>query len=230
MAKPTTARSDQPHRRWVASPHASLCLLGAYLRRVDLLGPLESTLKIRQKVVKFTPVQKVEMLFVGLLAGAKAVTQTGGTIRVDPALQAAFGLPGCAEQSGIADTLDAATEENVAQLPQAVDAIFARFGRARRHDFAREMLVLDLDLSPLPTSARSEGGARGDMGRCRAKTGRKLVRVRAADYRETVWEDVLPGRSDETLTVVQAAVTATERLLGLGADVPDVWTKRARTE
>jgi ribosomal protein L34 len=41
-------------------------------------------------------------------------------------------------------------------------------------------LVLDLDLSPLPASARAEGSERGYMGRCRSKTGRKLVRLRAA--------------------------------------------------
>jgi hypothetical protein len=223
-----STRDSSSH--WFDSGHASLCLLGAHLRRTGFLAPLEEALAIKQKALKFTPAQKVEMLFVALLAGAKAVSHTGGTLRADRALQAAFGLPGCAEQSVIADTLDAATEENIAQARWAVEALFARHSRARRHDLRRGVLVLDLDLSPLPASGRCEGSERGFMGRSRSRTGRKLVRVRAADYQETVWEDVLPGRAVETLAVVQAAVTAAERLLGLGDEVPEVWRRRARTE
>jgi hypothetical protein len=68
------------------------------------------------------------------------------------------------------------------------------------------------------------------MGRSRSKTGRKLVRVRAADYQETVWEDVVPGNTAESLEVLKAAVEATERLLGLDGDTDAVRAKRARTE
>ncbi len=68
------------------------------------------------------------------------------------------------------------------------------------------------------------------MGRCRSKTGRKLVRVRAAQYQETIWEEVLPGRTVETLAVVQQAVAAVERLLDLADSSPAVELRRARTE
>jgi len=135
------------------------------------------------------------MLFVSLLAGAKTVYQAGTTLRVDRALQVAFGLPGCADQSIIADTLDAATDQDVAALRQAIEASFEKHSQVRRHDFTKEILVLDLDLSPMPASSRSEGSEKGYFGRSRSKTGRKLVRVRAAQYQEIVWEDVLPGRT-----------------------------------
>ena len=222
--------SRERPRRWFASAHASLCLLGSYLRLIGFFRPLEETVHIKQKAVRYTPVQKLEMLFVALLAGAQAVSHLGRTLRVDRALQAAFGLPGCADQSVIAQTLDATTEDDVAALRAAVEATFVRFSQARRHNFARAILTLDLDLSPLPASKRAEGAERGYMGRSRSKTGRKLVRVRAAAYQETVWEDVLPGRTAESLAVLQAAVTATERLLGLGDDAPGGRAKRARTE
>jgi len=142
-----------------------------------------------------TPLQKLEMLFVSLLAGAKTVYQAGTTLRVDRALQVAFGLPGCADQSIIADTLDAATDQDVAALRQAIEASFEKHSQVRRHDFTKEILVLDLDLSPMPAGSRSEGSEKGYFGRSRSKTGRKLVRVRAAQYQEIVWEDVLPGRT-----------------------------------
>jgi ribosomal protein L34 len=128
----------------------------------------------------------------------------------------------------LADTLDATTEQNVAELRAAIEAIFVRHSQARRHHSEREVLVLDLDLSPLPTSKAAEGAERGYLGRCRSKTGRKLVRVRAAQYQETLWEDVLPGRTAESRAVVQAAVSAAERLLGCAGDEPAAVAQRAQ--
>ncbi len=186
--------------KWVESAHASLCALGAHLRRIGFFAPLEEAVHIKQKVCKYTPVQKLEMIFVSFLAGATTVAETGTTLRVDPAVQRAFGLPGCADQSVLAETLNAATDEDVADLRGAVEAIIQQHSQACRHDFAQALLVLDLDLSPLPTRTRGEGVERGYMGRSRAKTGRKLVRVRAATG-ETLWEDLLPGRAVEDLAL-----------------------------
>jgi hypothetical protein len=222
--------TEQRKRCWYESGHASLCALGVYLRRIKFFAPLEEGVHLRQKCRKYTAVQKLEMVLVGLLAGAKAVSHTDRTVRVDPALCAAFGLPGCAEQSVLADTLNAATAEDVAALAAAVGTLYRQHGQALRHDYAREVQVLDLDLSPLPASKHAEGAERGYMGRCRSKTGRKLVRVRAATSQETLWEDVRGGRTVETLAVVQDAVQATEALLGLGGEDDAARARRARVE
>lgn len=217
-------------RIWYDSAHASLCLLGTYLRQTGFFEPLEERVQIQQKTIKYTSVQKLELFFVALLAGAKAVAHANLTVRVDPALWSAFGLPGCADQASIAHTLDAATEVDVSALREALAETFRRYSQARCHDFSREPLVLDLDLSPLPTSRHAEGATRGYMGRCRSKTGRKLVRVRVAATQETVWETVVAGNTVETLAVVQEAVTEAERLLGLAGDEEAAQAKRARTE
>jgi hypothetical protein len=217
-------------RIWHDSAHASLCVLGAHLRQNHFFEPLEQRMHIHQKVLKYTSVQKLEMFFVGLLAGAKAVSHTATTVGVDPALIAAFGLPGCAEQSVIAQTLNAATEQDVADLQAALGEIYGCYGQARRHDFKQKLLVLDVDLSPLPASKRAEGSERGYMGRCRSKTGRKLVRVRAADTQETIWETVVSGRTAESLSVLQEAIQGAERLLGLTGESKQTRAKRARTE
>lgn len=222
-----TIRSQQ---RWHESSHASLCLLGSYLQSRDFFQPLETRLHLPQKTLKYTPVQKLEMLFVSLLAGAKAVAHTNWTLRADPALYRAFGLPGCAEQSVLAETLDAATEADLAALREAMTDVFERYSQARRHDFRQELLVLDVDLSPLPASRRAEGSERSYMGRCRSKTGRKLVRVRAAQSQETVWEEVRPGRTAESLTGLQAVLEQAEQRLGLAGDSANSQARRARTE
>jgi hypothetical protein len=218
------------HQVGYDSAHASLCVLGTHLQRRHFFKPFEQRVQIRQKVLKYTPIQKLEMFFVGLLAGAKAVSHTATTVRVDPALIAAFGLPGCTEHSVIAQTLNAATEVDVADLQAALGEIYGCYGQARRHHFTRELLVLDVDLSPLPASQRAEGSERGYMGRCRSKTGRKLVRVRAADTQETIWEMVVPGRTAESLPVLQEAIQGAEHLLGLAGESKQAKAKRARTE
>src|SRR2546427_2119600 len=212
-----------PERKWYDSSHASLCALGAYLRRIQFFAPLEREVHIQQKTLKYTPLEKLQMVWVSLLAGAKAVAHSGLTLRVDRALQVAFGLPGCAEQSVLADTLDAATEADVAALRRASDTLFRQYSQTMRHvrhALARTRLTLDLDLSPCPTGASAEGAERSYMGRYRSKTGRRLIRVRAAPYQEILWEDVRPGRTVESLPVLQEVVVAVEQLLGL-SDVGD---------
>src|SRR3954452_23413656 len=108
MKNGSRAAGTEP-RRGHDSAHAGLCVLGAHLCLVGFFRPWAEHLKLRQKTVKYTPVQKLQMLFVALLAGAKSVCHVGTTLRVDRALQVAFGLPGCADQSTIAATLNAAT-------------------------------------------------------------------------------------------------------------------------
>jgi hypothetical protein len=84
-------------QKWYESGHASLCLLGRYLREIGFFEPIERRVHLHQKVLKYTAVQKLEMLFVGLLTGIKAVSHTATTVRIDAALTVAFGLPGCAD-------------------------------------------------------------------------------------------------------------------------------------
>src|SRR5438105_2721261 len=119
MAHPTTPSRD---RVWHDSSHASLCLLGTHLRAIGFFQELEAGITIRQKALRYTPAQKLEMLLVSLLTGATAVSHTSRTLRADEALQAAFGLPGCADQPVIAETLDVATPEDVAALRAAINA------------------------------------------------------------------------------------------------------------
>jgi hypothetical protein len=217
-------------RAWHESNHASLCLLGSYLQEQRFFQPLETRLRLRQKALKYTPVQKLEMLFIALLAGAKAVSQSNFTLRPDPALYGAFGLPGCAEPSVIADTLDAMTEADLSALREAIGDVFAQYRQARRHNFRQALLILDVDLSPLPASRHAEGSERAYMGHSRLKTGRKLVRVRAAQYQETVWEEVRPGRLVESRDVLQAVLAQAEQRLGFAGDRAQAQAKRARTE
>ena len=49
------------------SPAASLAALGAHLRQIDLFGPIRASLKIAQKTVKYTPLDKLSDAFISIL-------------------------------------------------------------------------------------------------------------------------------------------------------------------
>jgi hypothetical protein len=90
--------------------------------------------------------------------------------------------------------------------------------------------VLDVDLSPLPASRHTEGSVRSYMGRCRSKTGRKLVRVRASQYRETVWEEVWSGRTGKVWLSCTRCWSRQSSGRELPGDSTEAQSKRARTE
>ena len=76
---------------------ASLCALGEYVRRHGFFAPVREQVQIPQKSVRYCPIEKVLDGLLGLLWGAKTMSQSNGTIRLDPAVQRAFGRTGCAE-------------------------------------------------------------------------------------------------------------------------------------
>src|SRR5262245_10477923 len=131
------------------TPHASLAALGVRLRDLDLFDPVRQHVRIGQKRVKDTPADKLFDAFVAILAGAHGICEIETRLRSDPVLQRAFGRERCAEQSVVQDTLDAATEENVAQMTFAFDTLLAQHSSAARHRFERELLVVDIDLTAL---------------------------------------------------------------------------------
>ena len=99
---------------------ASLAGVGVQLRQLDVFGPIRKTVRIAQKTVKHSPIDKLYDAFISMLAGAHGLVEINTRLRSDSALQAAFGCSKCAEQSVVQETLDACTAENVSQMEQAL--------------------------------------------------------------------------------------------------------------
>src|SRR6266853_7037682 len=95
---------------------ASLAAIGVKLSQLNLFGPIRTTVQIRQKTIKHTPVDKLYDAFISLLAGAHGLVEINTRLRTDPALQHAFGREACAEQSVVQETLDRCTAENGSQM------------------------------------------------------------------------------------------------------------------
>lgn len=204
------------------SPRASLAAVGLKLRRLDVFGPIRQTVTIAQKTVKHTPIDKLYDAFIAMLAGAHGLVEINTRLRSDPALQAAFGRAGCAEQSVVQETLDACTPANVAQLEQAVDTIYRQHSQGYRHDYGRSWQILDADMSGLPCGPKAAFATKGYFAKQRNRRGRQLGRVVASRYDEIVVDRLFPGQTQLT-TALQPLVLAAERTLEL--DEP----KRART-
>jgi Transposase DDE domain group 1 len=198
---------------------ASLCALGEYLRRHGFFAPLREQVQIPQKMVRYRPIDKLLDGLLGILCGAKTISQSNITIRVDPAVQRALGRTGCAEQSTLARTLRACTGEHVAQLERVSWYDLKRYGQTPHHRFAARLLWGDVDVTPLPIGAQAEGSERTWMGRNRRKTGRKTLRCTASDDREILHETLLRGKAS-AVPALQAALSALETRLG--------WTRERR--
>src|SRR5436309_6261552 len=200
---------------------ASLCALGEYLKRHCFFAPAREQVQIPQKTVRYRPMDKLLDGLLGILCGAKTISQSNVTIRVDPAVQRAFGRTGCAEQSTIARALQASTAETVAQLSRVSWYYLKRYGQTPHHRFAERLLWVDVDVTPLPIGAQAEGSERTWMGRNRSKTGRKTLRFTASDYREILHETLLRGKAS-AVPALKMALGELETHLG--------WTRERRQQ
>jgi len=175
------------------SPRATLAAIGVKLRTLDLLAPIKERVRINQKTIKHSPLEKLEDALMTILARAHGLCEINTRLRSDPALQRTFGRKACADQSVVQATFNACTSQNAAQLMQALDAIFQQQSLAVGHDFRSAMLVLDIDLTGLPCGKKCEYAAKGYQGEEGIRWGRQLGRVIAAQYEEIVIDRLYPG-------------------------------------
>jgi hypothetical protein len=175
--------------------------------------------QVPQKTVRSRPIDKVLDGLWGLLCGAKTISQSNITMRVDPAVPRACGRPGCAEQSTIARTLQASTAATVDHLSRVSWYDLKRSGQTPHHRCAERLLWVDVDGTPLPMGAQAEGSARTWMGRNRSKTGRKGLRWTASDDREILHETLWRGKAS-AMPALQTALSELDTRLG--------WTRERR--
>jgi hypothetical protein len=204
------------------SPAASLAALGLHLRQIDLFGPIRDSVKIAQKTVKYSPLDKLSDAFISILAGAHGLCEINTRLRSDPALQAAFGRTACAEQSVVQDTLNACTAEQVGQLSQALETIYRQHSQGYAHDYKAAWQLLDADLSGMPCGKKAAFASKGYFPQQRYRRGRQLGRVLASRYHEIVVDQLFNGTT-YLRTALRPLITAAEQILDLSEE------KRART-
>jgi hypothetical protein len=205
-----------------STPQATLVALGMKVQQLDLFRPIREQVHIKQKTVRYTPIDKLYDAWIAILAGAQGLVEVNTRLRSDPALQTAFGRTACAEQSVIQDTLDAGDAATVAQMEQALTAIFRQHSQAYHHDYTQQVQLVDSDLTGLPCGPKAAFATKGSFAKQRNRRGRQLGRVLATHDHELVVEHRLAG-TEQLPKALRPLVEATEQVLELDT------ARRART-
>jgi hypothetical protein len=200
-------------RREEYSPRAGLCAIGLKLQQLGLFEEVRQRVRIAQKTIYYTPMEKLESAFIALLAGARGMSEINTRLRNDVGLQRAFGHHECADQSVVQDTLNACSKENVEQLEAAHREILRRYSHTFRHDYERAHLLVDIDLTGLPCGRQAERSRKGYFDG-EIRYGRQLGRVVAAQYQEILVDKLYPGNVNLN-TNLRDLVGRLELLLGL---------------
>src|SRR2546429_7634279 len=196
------------------TPAASLAALEVNLSQTNLFGPIHRMVRIGQKTVKHSPLDKLSDSFIAMLAGAHGMVEINTRLRADPALQVAFGRSACAEQSVVQQTLDACTDENVIQMQEALDQIYREHSRGYRHEYPSLYQILDIDMSGMPCGPKAALATKGYFAKQRNRRGRQLGRVLASRYGEVVTDRLFDGKTQLT-KALQPLLLAAEHPLEL---------------
>ena len=175
------------------SARASLMVVGLRMRAMGIWKVVEEKVQIKQKVIRYRPIDKLLDGFIMILAGGRGITEINTRVRPDEMLQAAFGREGCADQSTVSATFNACDAENVQQLRQAVETIYQKHSHACDHDYGQNWQVLDIDMTGLPAGIQGEGVTKGYFSGGKKRRGRQLGRVIATWYDEIVTERLYAG-------------------------------------
>jgi Transposase DDE domain group 1 len=204
------------------TPCASLAALGSYLQPLKLFEPIREQVRIKQKTLIHTPIDKLYDAWIAILAGAHGIVEVNTRLRSDAVLQQAFGRSSCADQSTIQSTLNACTTDNVQQLCDALTTIYRQHSQGYRHNYARHWQILDVDMTGAPCGRKAALATKGYFANQRKRRGRQVGRVLASLYREVVVDQLFAGTAQLT-TALHPLLQAAEQVLELDA------AKRART-
>jgi hypothetical protein len=217
MSKSTTDRAGCHF-----TSRAGLVVIGHKILMLGIFKLIEERVKIRQKVIHHTPAQKLLDCLISILAGGRGLVEVNKRVRSDRAVQRAFGRDGCAEQSVISDTLDAASPENVQQMQAAMAEIYQQHSAGYRHNYEQQFQLLDVDMTGQPCGKKAAFATKGYFAKQRSRRGRQLGRVLASWYEEIVVDRLFNGKTQLPLAF-QALILAAEEVLDLNED------KRKRT-
>lgn len=195
--------------------YAPLAVLGYCLSRTNFLAPL-STVNLNMKTVRHTPAAKLQDILVSILANCTSIKQVDLRIRPDLVLAEAWGREQFAQQSTLADTLNAFTAHSVKELRSAGQTLCREHGRTRHHNFS-QLLWLDLDPTGLPSSAQAQGGEKGFFSGAKNSYGRQLMRVSAPAYHETLLSALYPGARHGS-TLLKPSMRAVQGVLELSRE------------
>lgn len=176
------------------SEHASLALIAEWTKSNRIWEEMTANVHIHQKTVKHSPGDKLKDLLINIWAGGARISSVNNVLRTDEGLQRLFGRKACAEQSTISETLNAVSGENVIEMAGFMTQVYREHSSFYRHDYKKNWLLLDVDLTGLTAGRKAEGSEKGYFSGERNGRGRQVGRVYASQYDEIVHEQLYPGK------------------------------------
>ena len=194
------------------SANASLALIAEWTNSNHIWDGLAEEVHIHQKMIRHSPNDKLKDLLINMWAGGVRVSSVNNLLRTDEALQRLFGRSACAEQSGISETLNAVTSENIIETTRFIQKVYREHSLSCRHEYEKRWLLLDADLTGLLAGKTAEGSAKGYFSGKRNGRGRQVGRVYASQYDEILFEQLYSGKVQLEASL-QELVEMTENLL-----------------
>ena len=196
------------------SGRASLALLAKEREVRGIWECVEAQVKVAQKTVKHTPLNKLKDCFINIVAGGQGLVEINTRVRRDRGLCRAFGREACAEQSTVSQTLNCCGQEQVEQLRTALRDIYRANGQGYRHAYERQWQLVDIDMTGVCTGRQAEGATKGYFEGRPHRRGRQVGRVLATRYGELVTERLYSGRT-QLRQSLQELVKAAQEVLEL---------------
>lgn len=176
------------------SANASLALIAEWTKSNRIWEELAGQVDICQKTIKHSPCDKLKDLLINMWAGGERVSSINNLLRTDEGLQRLFGRDSCAEQSVISETLNAVSGENIIEMTGFIQKVYREHSWCYRHDYEKNWLLLDVDLTGMIAGKTAEGSEKGYFSGERNGRGRQVGRVYASQYDEIVNEQLYSGK------------------------------------
>jgi len=200
------------------SAYASLCAIAPVIKDKNVFDVIEQKVEIHQKKVEYSPTDKLVLMTLGIMSGCDVVFDINRKLRVDRPLLRAFGYSKCADQSVIQDTLNAVTEENVMQMESALKAIWDENNLTvpilQNARIEGRIETIDIDLSGMPSSKKSECSTKGYFPEEKNIYGRQLARIVFPKTQEIISESLYPGNKP-SCKAFKPMIEKMERILNL---------------
>ena len=168
--------------------------------------------------MEYSPTDKLVLMTLGIMSGCDVVFDINRKLRVDRPLLKAFGYSKCADQSVIQDTLNAVTEENVIQMESALKSIWDENNLTvpilENARIEGRIETIDIDLSGMPASKKSECSTKGYFPEEKNIYGRQLARIVFPKTQEIISESLYPGNKT-SCKAFKPMVQKMERILNL---------------
>ena len=143
---------------------APLCVVGQALWERGELDALRNFGLIAMKTQDHTPGEKLLDAFLIILAGYPSLYMLNTKLRPDPMLAAAWHRGQFADQSMVSRALDVIVGDALMGLRALSWDFWRSHSQLSSHDW-RKQVLLDLDLTPLRASKRSEDSTKGYIGK-----------------------------------------------------------------